>query len=283
MLSRLTKLHIHIIGAFVSIIVAVLLFFILIRPQQDTLKKTQAETDNLLTTEHGNEDVAHAKDLENKQAEQAQIVADWKTESGYYMPLLPFGQDPLATYPLIGALPEQFSMYVQKWYNVQRPLGITATDASFTIPDFPADPNFASTLQNLTFPEQGRPWSVTVKCASFDALMAHLKRFNTQFREHGMPVINNVSLSGQSSEDRPDSQDLYASYDLSLYLILSQKPPAADPRIGPTGGGGGGGLGGLLGGGKAGGAGAGGRKGGFSMGGPGARGGARMGRPGPGG
>jgi hypothetical protein len=282
MLSRLTQLHIHLIGAVVSIIVGVLLFFMLIRPQQDTLKKTQAETEDFLTTQHGNEDVQHKKDLDKKLQEVVQVNEQWQEMSSYYMPILPFKPDLLDTFPLISALPDKFSLYVRDWYNVQKPLGIAPGDTSFAIPDFPSDPNFVSSIQNLTFPEPGRPWQVTVKCASFDALMEHLRRFNT-LQAHGMPVISNVSLSGQSSEDRPDSQDLYASYDLSLYCILSQTPPAKNDRIGVTGGGGG--LGGLLGGKLGGGRGGGGLLGG--TGGPGggglAGGGKRMMSPAAGG
>lgn len=53
---------------------------------------------------------------------------------------------------------------------------------------------------------------------------------------HGMPVINNVVISGQSP-------DLMLDYEMALYIIPRTPPPARDPMIGGGAGAPAGGMG----------------------------------------
>jgi len=122
-------------------------------------------------------------------------------------------------------LPREWGTFMAAWYDAQRNKGISREPGvAFPIPSFPTDPNSIATLDHITFPAD-KPWSVAVNAKSFDDLMAHLHRFNTDLKHHGMPVINNVSLEGQSP-------NLICRYDLALYVISPTAPPAADTRIG---------------------------------------------------
>ena len=70
---------------------------------------------------------------------------------------------------------------------------------------------------------------MNIQARSFDAAMAHLRRFNDMSR-HGMPVIDNVSLAGQSP-------NLQMTYTLALYIIPAHAPPPSDPFLTQPGGG----------------------------------------------
>ncbi|HLK61062.1 MAG TPA: hypothetical protein VKU00_31140 [Chthonomonadaceae bacterium] len=269
--SRLTVMHINIIGAVAALILGVALFFILIKPKNDDIAKTKADwaasesqggTDSAVKTAQSGL-VTAKKDTER-------IKKQWAVDEKYYMPELKFDKDLLAMYesrgyqpprgPQIGFkdLPAYWGKWITGWYDSQVNQGVVRTpDTVFPIEGFPADPNYLATLTSITFP-RGKPWNVTLECKSFADAMNHLRRFN-RMQNMGVPVINNVALSGQSPQ-------LTLSYELALYIIPSEAPPAKDPRIGAgAGGGAGGGMGGMMGGPG----GMGGKFSGMSMGGPG--------------
>ena len=56
--------------------------------------------------------------------------------------------------------------------------------------------------------------------------MDHLKKINTM-QQHGMPVVNNVTLAGHSPA-------LTMAYEMAIYVIPHSDPPAADPLIAPS-------------------------------------------------
>jgi hypothetical protein len=229
MLAKLTTLQIHLVGFFTSLIVLGLLFLLFVKPKQEQLQKVQAETKDIQTNQHGTqEDVTkHNADLKKAQNDQAKVKAEWQLASAEYMPNIVWGTDVLQTYQnVIVNLPRQWGTFITSWYDVQRNQGIARVPGTeFPIASFPTDPNAAvASVRTITFP-QGAPWNVTVEAKSFDALMAHLRRFNREMKHHGMPVIDNVSLSGQSP-------NLIGRYTLALYVIPPTPPPGADPRLG---------------------------------------------------
>ncbi|HZO89948.1 MAG TPA: hypothetical protein VFB38_16580 [Chthonomonadaceae bacterium] len=233
MLNRLTMLHINLAGLFTALIIAGLLFLALIKPKQEDLQKTRADAQNIETQQHGTEAEAsqHERDVKRAQQQQVAVEAQWQQASAEYMPRIPFQGTTLASYPLIADLPRQWGTWLASWYDVQRNQGVSrAPGVTFAIPGFPADPNYIASLNHITFPSETQPWTVTVEAKSFDDLMAHLRRFNTEMKHHGMPVINNVALSGQSP-------NLVGSYQLALYIIPPTKPPAEDIKIGSPGAG----------------------------------------------
>ncbi len=262
MLSRLTALHINIIGIVTALILSVALFFFLIKPKNEQLEQKKTET---ATVEGagGTQVAVNGKktELKREQTSAAKVKEDWSHDSVYYMPRFNLGAkaDPLADYHNafytnergeekgVKEIPTEWGRWVEKWYDAQARNGITRGNPIFPIEAFPTDPNaFISVIKpssngtsQLTFPAPGKPWQVTVICKDFDSAMHHLEQFN-RMKGHGMPVISNVALEGQSPF-------LTMTYDLLLYVIPNADPPPVDSRIAPAGGstgGGGGGFGG---------------------------------------
>ncbi len=235
--SRLTALHIHIIGVTATIICAAILFFLLIKPKVEDTKTVLASADSIEGSGGTPEKVAaHKKDLGKAKATAVETNEKWLVNDRKYMPGLNFNGDLLDTYEnKLIKIPSQWGQWVAAWYDGQRNLGVSRfPGVEFPIDAFPADPNSISELSSLRFPRSGF-WNVGVEAKSFDQAMAHLKRFNNMER-HGMPVIDNISLSGQSP-------NLSMSYTLALYIIPSADPPVADPVISAPAGGAAGGLG----------------------------------------
>jgi hypothetical protein len=250
-MSRLTLLHINIIGIVTVLLLAVILFFALIKPKQDEIATTNASVQSTIQAHGTAADVeAHKKDLAKTKVAAARTEEEWKVQSATYMPTLPYNakSDPLQVYffqrvdkDKLGFrdIPTVWGRWVTAWYDAQRNYGISRLPGTeFPIDAFSTDPNAIANIEHLTFPADGKPWPVRVEAKSFDEAMAHLRRFNTM-QKHGMPVVSNVSLSGQSPH-------LEMDYTLALYIIPppSSTPPA-DPRLGSRAAAGVGGMGGM--------------------------------------
>jgi hypothetical protein len=135
-------------------------------------------------------------------------------------------------------MPTLYGEWVKAWYDSQRRNGIDR------LTDFPIDPlvkspNDVANLTSITFPAPGKSWPVALDARGFNNVISHLKLINTTMIHHGMPVITDVKLSGQSPH-------LSVTYNLALYIIPASPPAKADPMIGSdaTGAGGGGSGGG---------------------------------------
>lgn len=244
MLAKLTALHIHLTGFVVILIVAAILFFIVIRPKQDTLETTRTETTNYRTTQHGDDYLKHQQDLKNTLLKGKQTDQGWASVSVLYMPSLPFRNDVIKSYESFQFLPGYWGKKLTAWYNNQRNTGVSLVPGTaFPIPAFPNDPNYISSIKYIDLPGDNRPWDVMLECKNFDALLAHLRRFNNASLDGkrllmGMPVVSNVTLEGNSPH-------LLARYQLALYMIASQEPPKANTKLGAESGTGGlGGIGG---------------------------------------
>jgi hypothetical protein len=252
-MSKLTLLHINIIGIVSTLLFALIFFFVLVKPKQDDVATTNASYQSTVSAHGTSEDVAkHKKDLEKTKKDAAQTEVEWTKQASYYMPKLPYTatSDPLQVYfftPVgnqkfgIRDLPTVYGRWLTAWYDAQRDSGIARMPGTeFPIDAFSTDPNAISSITNhLTFPKDGSPWVVNLDCKSFDDAMAHLRRFNTM-QWHGMPVVNNVALSGQSPH-------LNLAYTLALYIIPANPAPPADPRLGSKVSGGGAGGAGMMG------------------------------------
>jgi len=249
--SRLTAMHVHIIGGVVLLVVFLILFFGMIRPKNQQIEEAKAAAATAESAGGTKQAVSKAQnDLKSSKQDTVRITSDWNVYAAKYMPNYNWDPDPLKAYfqksgkqvLALNDVPTAEGTWVTKWYDAQRGQGITRGEGvEFPVPPLASDPNGVAALTSITFPDKS-PWKVTVICKSFDEAMAHLRRFNGM-EKHGMPVINDVSISGQSPE-------LEVSYSLALYVIPWQAPPAADARIGSGGatGGGGGGMGGMGGG-----------------------------------
>ena len=240
--SRLTALHVNIIGIVGLLIISAIIFFAMIKPRNE--EKAAAVAAAATAEGAGGSESAKAaakKELEKSKLDTIQITKDWMVYSRKYMPTLNWSKDNIDQYYLhnpVNDLPSQWGKWITAWYDAQSRDGVTRNVGQvFPIPSLATDPNGIAALNLIALPSPKAPWQVTVTCKSFDAAMAHLRKFNGM-TGHGVPVVNNVTLTGQSP-------DLQLSYDLSLLIIPNNPPPPADPRIGGgSGAGAGGGFGG---------------------------------------
>jgi len=245
MLSKLNKWHILGIGVGVAFVLGIILFFALINPLRNRINDTNSQIASVEQNGGTQEQVAQAKRLlETTQKQAVQAQESWQINQARYMPALPFhkndtSNDLIAIYALRGfdRIPQEWGRWLQHWYDSQMNEGVTLLTV-FQIPAFPTDPNAITNYsKGITLPEPGKSWTVTVMCKSFQAAMEHLKRINTEMLGHGMPVVDNVSLKGQSPA-------LMLTYSLTLYIIPNYPPPAPDTRLQVTSGGNaGGGMG----------------------------------------
>lgn len=249
MLSKLNKWHILGIGVGVALVLGLILFFALINPMRNRISDTNSQISSVEQNGGTQDQVEKEKRLlETTQKQAVQAQESWQINQARYMPSLPFrkgdsSNDLIAIYALRGfdKIPQEWGRWLQHWYDSQMNNGITLLTV-FQIPAFPTDPNAISNYsQGITLPEQGKSWTVTVMCKSFQAAMQHLKRINTEMLGHGMPVVDNVSLKGQSPA-------LMLTYSLTLYIIPNNPPPAPDARLQVTSGGNAGGGMGMMGG-----------------------------------
>ena len=280
MKSKLTALHINIIGIVSALVIAAILFFAMIKPKNEDIEKTK--TDFATTEGAGGTQSAVAqktRELKDTQNAATKTKADWAVAETKYMdnpsainfgpkdPVAATNQLPITYYNYMTTLPERFGRWVSAWYDSQRERGVSRMPGvEFPVDAFPANPNAISEIKFLRFPQQSA-WPVQLECKTFDAAMEHLTKFN-DMRKHGMPVVDHVALAGHSP-------NLTLSYDLTLYVIPKPVVPPANPRISASAPGaagtapGGGGAMGMMGGGSMGmmGGGSMGMMGGGSMGG----------------
>ena len=244
-MSKLTAVHINIIGAVAVAVLAALLFYFMIKPKNEQLQLTQGEIDQSKGNGGTPEAVAKAKrDLATAKSNARKTEAAWNVNERRYMPSLAFSKsqqplnlfqndayvDPNGYHFGLRDMPRLWGTWLEGWYAAQLPgtKFTGADDKSFIgIPSFSPDPNAISQLKAITFPETGKVWKMTVLCTTFDNAMTHLRRINTM-QQHGMPVVNGVTLSGHSPA-------LKVAYDMAMYIIPHADPPAADPLIAPGG------------------------------------------------
>ena len=241
--SKFTAMHVHITGAVILLVVALILYFGMIRPKNQDTEIQQAAAD---TAEKGGGTTADnsksAADLVKSKSQTKQIEADWAVYDRKYMPDLNWDTNLLQAYYVtnkINDIPAQWGRWVTAWYDAQKRDGVTRVPGvDFPVPPLATDPNGIASLTSITLPSAKNPWKVSMICQTFDDAMAHLRRFNGMLG-HGVPVVDAVTLSGHSPE-------LMLSYNLAMYIIPKRPPPAVDPRIG-SGTGGGGGAQGMMG------------------------------------
>jgi len=247
-MSKLTALHISLIGGGIAIVMSLILYFAMIKPKNEEIEASKSATDAAIQAGGTEEKVkAHEKDLVKAKQDTKVITAAWAINQQRYMPKIAFSPTQKSTnlihmYEFSGLysdgkvygirdLPTVWGLKVISWYDAHAKDGVTRDflKDDFAIESFSPDPNDISKLNSITFP-QGKPWEVRVIAKSFDAAMQHLRRFNNM-RGFGMPVVDNVELQGQSPL-------LTMTYDMALYIIPPANPPAPDPVIGAGGGGG---------------------------------------------
>lgn len=245
-MSRLTLLHINIIGVVVAVALGAALYFTLITSAQDRIKKNQTEYNNVKTEA---DKLPQAKaSLKKAQEAKATAERDWGIFQSQYTPVIGYNSnwDRVETmiklfWPNNGrSWPERFMrtvrQYMQQeaktngivWENpgvlVLGPYGPDPNTIDLSIP--PGDGLGENGTIHYTFP-------MAVRAKSLPSLLRHIKNWPS-IRGAGVPVVENLNLSG-------NSPNLRATYDLTLTIILSDAEvkaiPPVEPRVGGTGGG----------------------------------------------
>lgn len=236
-MSRLTLLHINIIGVVVALIVAGGLYFTIITGAQEERKKAEESF-------HGVEGRAAKYDTAKKalakaQQDQAQAKADYARFEAQYMPILGYTGDRMTTmmrvfWPNGGkSWPERFRRTLFTYMNAERKrTGVTWLNPEVvTLGPYGPDPNAISYGPVLTY-----SYPMQVRAKSMAALNAHLRNWPS-IKSAGVPVVSGLQVQG-------NSPNLTATYNLALTIIVRDTIPPADTRVGGSGSGSGGGGGG---------------------------------------
>lgn len=258
-MSKLTILHINIIGAVVCVIVAVALYFTIITAGFEDVNKAQAALKAVQDREA--KFTTAQKALETAKKNRDLAIADYRLFEAEYMPVIgypPLGSKPTGDerlklmmrlfWPNNGrSWPERFIKLVRGHMAAERKVnGIEWENPGvLTLPAFGPDPNTIEAAQ----PGEGLGpvlhyrYTMSVRARSLDALMRHVRNWTTA-RSMGVPTVEGLQITG-------NSPDLRATYTLTLTIILRDEEfkriPPTNPRIAGSGGGGGGGMMGMMG------------------------------------
>jgi hypothetical protein len=246
-MSRLTLLHINIIGVVVAIIVAAGLYFTLITGAQD--QKQQAETAYKGVKDRADKLDTAKKNLKKALADEKQAQAQYVVYERQYMPVLGYTNDRMSTmmrvfWPNNGkSWPERFRRTVINWMNSEkRRNGVTWLNPNLLVlPSYGPDPNSidAGRQGEKLGPVLHYDYPMQVMGKNVASLMSHVRNW-PNISNAGMPVVTGLTISG-------NSPNLTASYNITFTVIVHEPIPPIDPRVGGSsgsGGGGGGGFGG---------------------------------------
>ena len=253
-MSRLTMLHINIIGAVAALIVAGGLYFFLIPPAQKEAQDAQTSYEGV--QKRADQYPVAESALKKAKADQASATRNYAVYEDQYMPIIGYKKDALhtmmeqfwpdpkrpgKTWPerlrktISKHMAKQFARNRVLWLNPE----VTAMEP------FGPDPNTIDFAGPLHY-----TYSMQVHAPSVAAVKKHLAEW-PQVRMAGVPTVANLQIQG-------NSPNLIATYDLVLTIIVHEPVPPGDPKVGGggsggSGGGGGYGSGGYGGGGKMGG------------------------------
>src|SRR5688572_3079987 len=201
-MSRLTLLHINLIGAFVAIVVGVALYFTLITSAQDA-QKTQ---ESAYTEVKGRADQLPmaTSSRDNAVKEEQRTNRDYAVFQGKFMPTLGYSTNRIKTmmavwWPNRGrSWPERFIRGVRNHMNrEQRRFKVTWTNPQILqLPSYGPDPNaidMGDGDDTLTF----GPYPMVVRCPSMQAAMNHIRSWNS-VTGLGVPTIEGTTLTGNS-------------------------------------------------------------------------------------
>ena len=259
-MSRLTILHINIIGVFVAIAVGVGLYFLFIpkartaiNQNQQLLASTQQTADTLPTAQ---------SDLKKAVADKISLAKAYKVYEAQYMPTLGYNSNEVVTMLRVFMWnyghnwPQRFKNAVFSFMNSQqRDNDITWIEGkSMTFGPFGIDP---STIKADAFgggvssqcqgygPVLNYTMNMLVTGPSMNALLHHVQSW-TKAKGIGVPTVSDVHMFRVYST-------LFCRYTVNTTIILHETNPVYNPRISGTpssagGQAGGGMMGGMMGG-----------------------------------
>ena len=259
-MSRLTMLHINIIGAVLALIFGAVLYFTVITGATDEQQKADVAYKGTKTTA---DTLPKAKaDLTKANKDKITAETAYAIYEKQYMPVIGYTGDRLTTmmrvfWPNNGrSWPERYRKTMKNWMSGERKrYGIDWDNPTVTAmgPYGPNPNSIDAGQQGEGLGENGLHYrySMAIRAKTIQSIERHFANW-PRVRMAGVPVASNLQITG-------NSPNLSATYDLTMTLILHEKIPPADGRLG-------GGSGGAAGGGSPGGGGKGGAFGGGSFG-----------------
>jgi len=246
-MSRLTILHINIIGIVVALIVFGGMWFTVISNAQEARTKAQAEAKAV------QDDAAQLPQAKN---ELAKAIKDrdvatkaWTVYEKQYMPMIGYTDNRMTTmmkvfWPNNGkSWPERFRKTFSNYMNSEgrRSKVRWMNPDVLTLGPYGPDPNKidAGRQGEGLGPVLHYDLPIQVEAPSIQALMSHMKNWPS-IKFAGVPTVSGLQISG-------NSPNLVANYRVTLTIIVRDKIPAEDGRVsggGSSGGGAGGGFGG---------------------------------------
>jgi hypothetical protein len=201
-LSKLKRIHVIIIGAFLCVAAIVGVFMLLVKPKQEALGAAQARVDKCAPLANDAAENKAIQDLNSAILEVGRIQQAMNAQMERRMPDLSFTQRDLGMLQLwheqidtLGPLLEAFA----------RDKRVTLLSAGFSIPAPPANPNDSVFDQDvLVFPLG----NVTVQ-GNFKDLMANIRRWNNCSR---LVMVSPPALAGTSPQ-------LTATYGVTCYIF----------------------------------------------------------------
>lgn len=237
-MSKLTLLHINIIGVVVALLVGAGLYFTIITGAMDAKKKAESELAEVQA--RADKLPMATRNLEQAKKEKAQAEAEWSVYERQYMPVIGYTGDRLTTWlrvflPNRGrSWPERFIRTVRQHMERERKVNgiIWENPGTLVLPSYGPDPNTIDVGQ----PGQGYgpvltySYQMAVRAPSLDKLMQHIKSWSA-LAQAGVPVVDGLQISG-------NSPNLQATYTVTFTIIVRDTIPAPVPRISGSGGGG---------------------------------------------
>jgi hypothetical protein len=239
-MSKLTLLHINIIGVVVALMVGAGLYFTIITGAMDAQKKADSE----LAEVRGRADKlpTATRALEQAQKDKALATAEWGVFEKQYMPVIGYTDSTLTTWMKVfipnkgRSWPERFIRTVRQHMEKERRANgiVWENPGAIVLPSYGPDPN---TIQVGANGEGFGPvlhysYQMSVRARSIEKLMQHVRSWSA-ISGAGVPVVEGLQIAG-------NSPNLTAGYSVTFTIIVRDKTPNPVNRISGSSGGAGG-------------------------------------------
>lgn len=241
-MSKLTVLHINIIGLAIALIVGAALYFTVISSANEEQKKAQGEYD--VVKAEADKLPAAKRNLETATRDRQVAITQYSAYEGQYMPVIGYEKDVLTNmmrnfWPNGGkSWPERYIKKFRAYMATEARTNriVWENPGVLVLPSFGPDPNridAAGAGEGLG-PVLHYSYQMSVRARNLPSLMRHIKNWSS-VRGFGVPTVDGLTIQG-------NSPNLTATYNLALTIILrdidNKAIPPANARISGSGGGG---------------------------------------------
>lgn len=236
-MSKLTLLHINIIGVVVALLVGAGLYFTIITGAMDA--KAKEETALAGVQERANKLSTAERALKQAKADKVLAERQWSAYETQYMPVIGYTKDRLTTWLKV-FLPNKGRSWPERYIRTirshmaseQKANGIVwENPGAIVLPAYGPDPNTIDVgAQGEGFgPVLHYSYDFAVRARSLGKLMQHIRSWSS-LRQGGVPVVDGLQISG-------NSPNLRATYTVTFTIVVRDKLPDAVGRISAQGGG----------------------------------------------